>query len=1094
MVGNKASRPPKWPVRFILDSPATQDSFGHQRVASALASIIRSQEDVKVIGLLGGWGSGKSTVVSLMEAELGGLHDGIYTYCFKYDAWLHQKDPPRRAFLETLVYFLKAQDISGDAASWQRRLDVLNRQIEESETKTTPMLTSTGRWMLASLFSVPLGLKFVGHEWVADEVAYSQWVYTLGWLLVLAPIILALGVYVHWRPKLPMNTKKFWSSHAPPHEHESIIGIFANRQIEIKKEIKSRSSEPTTIEFQDIFRDIMNSVSHPNRRFLFVIDNLDRLPESDGISMWGTIRSLFLGAEETGSIRRGHNLPVVVLPVDESSVKRLYKDVSGDEADDLARSFMDKTFDVTLLVPKPVISKWNDYLSIQLKYAFGDRMESDWPTVAGNIFESFTARRGIGITPRSINTYVNSIGALWPQWNSEGVSFASVAYYAAGHRLIDSNVYEEVQRPVGDIADLDPDWQRAVAAMHFGVEPKEALQVLLAEPIRTSIRTGDKAQFASLAAVPGFQRVLDQVIAGGLGGMGFPVSNATTLLASIDPDGAAELRQIWPKLRRLVGTGDWNLLAAVDADTFRLLAARCAPGQLRQFLSQVATKLAGVADQLNGPASGKEFLARATAIVEAAAAANIPPPQISVPTGTRGFISVLANMPPPSVLACLQPVGPMTEVVALLSNDLQNPQFAADAQHCLQLLAENHPSVDLGPAISVAAQVVEDGSPVLLPPSINVLGFLSRVPGAATIRIRQLRDTGQLYNRFADLARANAAEPVAQMTALLVLNEGAIDPPDGRSWEQMLEAMPEIPEIADKAFNDFDVESASLAGLTERLGRYGTLGPLSRRILSQRIREDRFGDLEGPKVVELRTQFMELVEPEVRSKFWVAASSTPDFWVSLGSLPLQDAAPIFHALLSAGTPKAESAKALVTMLNREAASTWANAIASGSEPVDLTLVLLKIGVRKPTVGGGLFDGLLAALPTVLATSDHQLRVRWFGLAPAVSASARSTLYKGLRDGLLYNTPADNLVPLLRLGGAELLRIGEFDKRSDESIRHIVLRLLGNAEGLEWLEQNEEPLGKWASRCDATTRSVLQEQLQAVGQMGLTLAEKIMPQS
>src|SRR4051812_13542730 len=88
-----APKPPTRPIRFIKDTAATSDFFGsHSRIARALAGVIRDQTDLKVIGLLGDWGSGKSTVVNLAELELGVDPSGIETHFFRYDAWLHQSD------------------------------------------------------------------------------------------------------------------------------------------------------------------------------------------------------------------------------------------------------------------------------------------------------------------------------------------------------------------------------------------------------------------------------------------------------------------------------------------------------------------------------------------------------------------------------------------------------------------------------------------------------------------------------------------------------------------------------------------------------------------------------------------------------------------------------------------------------------------------------------------------------------------------------------------------------------------------------------------------------------------------------------------
>ncbi len=62
----------KCPTFLIEDTPADEDAFGpHQRVADAIADLIESSEKGgKVIGLEGGWGAGKSTVVGFLVKRL----------------------------------------------------------------------------------------------------------------------------------------------------------------------------------------------------------------------------------------------------------------------------------------------------------------------------------------------------------------------------------------------------------------------------------------------------------------------------------------------------------------------------------------------------------------------------------------------------------------------------------------------------------------------------------------------------------------------------------------------------------------------------------------------------------------------------------------------------------------------------------------------------------------------------------------------------------------------------------------------------------------------------------------------------------------
>src|SRR5690348_8063958 len=76
---------------LIPDEPAEADSFGpHGRLAAAVVDLIRNTDGGKAIGIEGGWGSGKTTVVKLVKSEIE--RDGNYTVV-EFDAWAHEGDP-----------------------------------------------------------------------------------------------------------------------------------------------------------------------------------------------------------------------------------------------------------------------------------------------------------------------------------------------------------------------------------------------------------------------------------------------------------------------------------------------------------------------------------------------------------------------------------------------------------------------------------------------------------------------------------------------------------------------------------------------------------------------------------------------------------------------------------------------------------------------------------------------------------------------------------------------------------------------------------------------------------------------------------------
>lgn len=498
-------------INLVKDEAAQTDAFGgHGWVATTLVGLLRDTEDVRFVGLLGPWGSGKSTVVRLAEDELRASSSKPENVVFTYDAWLHQSDPPRRAFIEAFIAYLVERGISTED-EWQAELDEVQRRVETHTVESTPRLTPWGTGIIMSLLLLPVGVRLTSGHWIAACV---------GWFLVAFPFLIAVANWWAWRRQPNPLKKSFYKwenfkAHKDSRKGKSVLSAFVNRSVDKTTNRIVKTPEPTSIEFRAAFFKIMDRVSSPDIRFIFVLDNLDRISEDDALTIWSTFRSLFAHSEASSSPKRSFK---VVIPLDFSSLHKLYaKDKKPDEeVIDRVQSLLDKSFDAVLRVGPPIASDWHAYLEQKLRYAVDGISDRD-VYVARSIYQSGikSRNRGIIVTPREINAYVNAACILLMQ-RGQTVSFASICYYACftnrGNVFDIDDVLAATPKGGAVASRLDPDWRRDVAAIHFGVPSDRALQLLLRERVSAAVGDGLADQFAELEHIRGFDVVLEQLI------------------------------------------------------------------------------------------------------------------------------------------------------------------------------------------------------------------------------------------------------------------------------------------------------------------------------------------------------------------------------------------------------------------------------------------------------------------------------------------------------------------------------------------------------------------------------------------------------
>jgi len=85
---SNVSAPAATKYRILLDTPSDSPALGFPDIAAALAEIVMESAPRFAIGLFGGWGSGKTTLMQAIEADL----DPSRAIAVRFSAWRYEKE------------------------------------------------------------------------------------------------------------------------------------------------------------------------------------------------------------------------------------------------------------------------------------------------------------------------------------------------------------------------------------------------------------------------------------------------------------------------------------------------------------------------------------------------------------------------------------------------------------------------------------------------------------------------------------------------------------------------------------------------------------------------------------------------------------------------------------------------------------------------------------------------------------------------------------------------------------------------------------------------------------------------------------------
>jgi hypothetical protein len=488
----------------LQEQVGTKDLFEektHERVACTLEKLICSNEQGLTIGLEGGWGSGKSTVLNLLKEKLASSEDN--TLFFVFDAWAHDGDPLRKIFLESLITSIDPQQ--NDETLNRLREEVSARKKTVS-VKTEKSASRLGKWLSLSALFVPFGAALLSAtdyknllSPFAENAGAPHIPFILGIVFALAPLLTI--VYWFWFGDEDESGKRKWD-------------LFNAESEEYYTQDITEDGERTSIEFEKFFKAILSYVFHADfdpqyDRAVLVIDNLDRVDSEYAQNVWSTLQTFFQHRTSSlnGSNEKWDEKLWFLIPHDREGIQRIWR---GDKRDDLlhsqelSKSFMEKCFQITVEVPPQVMSAWIDYFEQCVEKAL-----FDWPEKYKSDFVSCyvqcMSKLEFSPSPRQMHSLINKVGLLALQWKN---SFTAEAYclYALCRREMTESEFrqkllnDEVFTNYPSVVSVEKT-NSELAGILFGVNADKGMQLLLFPEIQNCIKERDGEKLRALAEV-----------------------------------------------------------------------------------------------------------------------------------------------------------------------------------------------------------------------------------------------------------------------------------------------------------------------------------------------------------------------------------------------------------------------------------------------------------------------------------------------------------------------------------------------------------------------------------------------------------------
>jgi len=522
----QAGRMSKYTFKPLQEQASDKDDLKnspHSRISDSIASLIVNSESSLTIGLEGGWGTGKSTIVNLLKENMRKKeeHENESSFFFLFDSWSHDTNSVRKVFLTRLLDAIIHEKSKIDNSPLITKLTTEKEEIlghkKTITKKSTSSLSPVGKLLAYSLLLLPPGTAFLNIKNL--DGFYLNAIHFLGFIFTLAPII-TLAAYIfcfciYSQIKLRKN---------PFSSLLNELEFLKSQKTDVLTETIQGNYEYSSFEFEESFKNLLKSlVLSQNEeekgndklfnRVIIVIDNLDRVNYDLSLKIWNSLQTFFQLRSESQNNNKDKDKDKdknkdewmkkvwFIVPYDRKS---LFSQWESNHTDKNALEFFEKCFQVVFDSPPVITSTWIEYFRKKLSESIDENwlklpQEPSEPNLLTNINKEIVIKttlryfNTIDESPniRKMRNIINKIGVMLNTWD-DLYSPESITLYAlirpafSKDQILDALINERFPNGYNAITSKK-NLQIEIAGLLYGVEKQPAEELLLKNKIEKII-------------------------------------------------------------------------------------------------------------------------------------------------------------------------------------------------------------------------------------------------------------------------------------------------------------------------------------------------------------------------------------------------------------------------------------------------------------------------------------------------------------------------------------------------------------------------------------------------------------------------------